>query len=125
MGGADVFAHQMKLISVHPVGPASSFNLPLLHAHQLVSLPGDGGLREVTGQGENVIIIQEAAAEGLFKSNNVNARSLSRSKHIHAEWEAQSSSAPIKNNYSDKICTYERTWHFLSRPPSKQLKAYL
>lgn len=48
-----MFSHQMKLISVHPVGPASSFNLSLLHTHQLVSLPGDSGLQV---GGERVII---------------------------------------------------------------------
>lgn len=39
-----MFSYQMKLISFDPVGPASSFNLPLLHTHQLVSIPADGGL---------------------------------------------------------------------------------
>lgn len=63
-----MFSYQMKLISVHPVGPASSFNLALLHTHQLVSLPGDSGLHEVTSQGENVIIIRDATVEDLFST---------------------------------------------------------
>jgi len=41
-----MFSYQMKLISIHPVGPASPFYLPLLHTHQLVSIPRDGGLHE-------------------------------------------------------------------------------
>lgn len=39
-----MFSHQMKLISLHPVGPTASFDLSLLHTHQLISLPGDSRL---------------------------------------------------------------------------------
>lgn len=39
-----MFSYQMKFISLHPVGPTSSFDLSLLHTHQLVPFPGDGGL---------------------------------------------------------------------------------
>lgn len=58
----------MKLISFHPVGPASSFNLSLLHTHQLVSLPADGGLRL---QDTCVIIVYDALADDLIKFNKV------------------------------------------------------
>lgn len=45
-----MISYQMKLISLHPVGPASSLDLSLLHAHQLISLPSDSGLgRRNTG----------------------------------------------------------------------------
>lgn len=39
-----MFSHQMKLISLHPVGPTASFDLSLLHTHQFISLPGDSRL---------------------------------------------------------------------------------
>lgn len=39
-----MFSYQMKFIAFHPVGPASAFNLSLLNAHELVSLPCDSGL---------------------------------------------------------------------------------
>lgn len=49
-----MFSYQMKLISLHPVGPASPFDLSLLHTHQPVPLPGDGGLQNITRQRERV-----------------------------------------------------------------------
>lgn len=41
-----MFSHQMKLISLHPVGPTASFDLSLLNTHQFISLPGDSRLHE-------------------------------------------------------------------------------
>ena len=47
-----MFSHQMKLVSLHPVGPASPFDLTFLHTHQLVSVPGDSGLHVSQVRGE-------------------------------------------------------------------------
>lgn len=45
-----MFSHQMKLISLHPVSPTASFNLSLLHTHQLIALPGDSRLHVPGGK---------------------------------------------------------------------------
>lgn len=108
-----MFSHQMKLISVHPVGPASSFNFSLLHTHQLVSLPGDGGLHVSRVRREYGIII------------NFNNANVSSHETMHTmSGRLSNPPPPLKNNYSDIIYTYGPTWP-LSQSPSKQLIAYL
>lgn len=49
-----MFPHQMKLISHHPMGPTASFDLSLLHTHQLISLPVDSRLR-VSGEKNGIV----------------------------------------------------------------------
>lgn len=61
-----MFSYQMKLISLHPVGPASPFDLSLLHTHQPVPLPGDGGLQDITRQRETEWKKHDASGKDLL-----------------------------------------------------------